>query len=242
MGKYDALYHFLKQIQHDKDEITFTFDEMEKIIGFKLPQSAYNYRQWWANPTSPEQHPYAQSWLLAGWIVDSVDQQFKWVRFKRSKKIQSKQDSAQVLSGNRMNPEKGLKFQEKVAKLFSKRFQVDFQLDYSISIGNPPKGHKFDLVSSDLLYVGECKNHSWTESGNVPSAKMGFVNEAAFYLSFLSKDITRFIVMRKDVHPKKSETLAEYYYRTYQHLLQGIIIFEVDLEEEETIKMVGSVS
>lgn len=231
MGKYDALHHFLKQIPPSKDEITVDFDEMENILGFKLPKSAYNYRQWWANPTFPEQHPYAQSCLLADWMVESVDQQSKWVRFKRSKKKQSKNDS-QVSYENSLNPGKGAQFQERAAKLLSEHLQTEFQIDYSIAIGNPPKGHKFDLVSSDLQYVGECKNYSWTKSGNVPSAKMGFVNEAAFYLSFLPKGITRFIVMRKDVHPKRNETLAEYYYRTYNHLLQGLIIFEVCIEEE----------
>jgi len=39
----------------------------------------------------------------------------------------------------------------------------------------------------------------------------------------------RFVLMRKDTHQKRKESLAEYYYRTYQHLLNGISIFEVDI-------------
>jgi hypothetical protein len=97
-------------------------------------------------------------------------------------------------------------------------------------VGNPPKSHNFDLVSENLLLIGECKNNSWTVSGNVPSAKMGFVNEAVFYLQHVPDDINRFVVMRKDYNAKRRETIAEYYYRTYRHLLNGVFIIESDTE------------
>ncbi len=237
MGKYDALYDFLERIPPDVGERTLTFDEMEKILGFKLPKSAYAYRQWWANSTSPHRHPHAQSWLAAGWRVEAVNQQDEWVRFQRGKQRQSKSEIARVSSENRPSPGKGKRFQEKAAELLSERFQVEFRLDYPIAIGNPPKDHRFDLVSSDRRHVGECKNYSWTKTGNVPSAKMGAVNEAVFYLSFLPKDTIRFVVMRKSVHPTRDETLADYYYRTYRHLLQGVLVLEIDLENDTIRKI-----
>ena len=131
---------------------------------------------------------------------------------------------------NRLNPGIGRSFQKSAAKLLSRCFGVELLLDHPIPIGSPPKEHHFDLASQDLRYVGECKSYSWTESGNVPSAKMGFVNEAVFYLTFLPSDTVRFIAMRKDTHPKKRETVAGYYYRTYRHLLHGITIIEIDLD------------
>jgi hypothetical protein len=47
-------------------------------------------------------------------------------------------------------------------------------------------------------------------------------------LSFLSPGIKRFVVMRRDIRPKTSEALADYYYRTYRHLLGDILIIELD--------------
>ncbi|HEY9206414.1 MAG TPA: hypothetical protein VIO58_10890 [Candidatus Methanoperedens sp.] len=132
-------------------------------------------------------------------------------------------------SDNSLNPSKGKLFQIKTSEILSKYFDVEFQLDYPIAIGNPPKSHRYDLVSSDLRYIGECKNYSWTETGNVPSAKMGFINEALFYLSFLPPETMRFVVLRKDTHQQRKISLAEYYYRTYQRLLNGISIFEADI-------------
>jgi len=78
-----------------------------------------------------------------------------------------------IPTDNSLNPEKGRSFQKLAAKILSQHFNVEFHLDYPIPIGNPPKEHRFDLVSTDHNYIGECKNYSWTKSGNVPSAKNG---------------------------------------------------------------------
>ena len=70
MSKYDPLRDMLLQIPPNVSEKTLTFSETESILDFKLPGSAYNHRPWWANPSLPNDHPYAQSWLTAGWKVD----------------------------------------------------------------------------------------------------------------------------------------------------------------------------
>jgi hypothetical protein len=36
--------------------------------------------------------------------------------------------------------------------------------------------------------------------------------------------------MRRDVDAKHTESLAEYYYRTNRHLLNGVFLIEIDLE------------
>ncbi|MDQ2996489.1 MAG: hypothetical protein M3R61_05455 [Chloroflexota bacterium] len=131
---------------------------------------------------------------------------------------------------NQLNTGKGRSFQVSAAAILAAHFGVVFQLDYPIAIGRPPKLHRFDLASTDVHYVGECKNYSWTESGNVPSAKMGFINEAVFYLSFLPAERVKFVVMRKDHHLRRVESVANYYYRTYQHLLNGIFMIEIDID------------
>ena len=133
---------------------------------------------------------------------------------------------------NSMNTGKGKDFQRIAAKLLSRYFKIDFQIEYSIPIGNPPKDHRFDLVSENRMYIGECKNYSWTEGGNVPSAKMAFVNEAVFYLQHLSTDKKKFVVMRRDFDKKRAETLSDYYYRTYKHLLDDVFIIEIDVLSE----------
>lgn len=129
---------------------------------------------------------------------------------------------------NRDNPRRGREFQELSASVLGEHWGATFDLDVPFPIGSPPKQHRFSLVSTDRRYVGEAKNFSWTASGNMPSAKMAFVNQAVFYLSYLPRDLIRFVVMRRDVRPKSGESLADYYYRTYRHLLSGVAIVEVD--------------
>lgn len=78
-GKYFPLYQFLS-MQQEK-EIVISYEEIEKIICSKLPQSAYRHQAWWGNTRSGT---YIQSaaWLEAGYRV--MDIQFgKSVEFHK---------------------------------------------------------------------------------------------------------------------------------------------------------------
>ena len=68
MSKYSAFKEYLKRSQKQKEILTY--NEIEEILGFELPESAHNYRQWWENGGG---HTQANAWLEAGWKVDSVD-------------------------------------------------------------------------------------------------------------------------------------------------------------------------
>ena len=115
---------------------------------------------------------------------------------------------------------------------------MEFELEKKIPIGNPAKDHKFDIVDAAGAIVIECKRYTWTETGNVPSAKMGFTNEAAFYLSFLPDTYEKYIVMLSSYHPKRTESLAEYYYRTNKHLLGSIKVAEYDPDRNK-LRIIG---
>ena len=134
------------------------------------------------------------------------------------------------MNTNSQNPKVGKDFELAVLAWFEKQYGKFFENNKPLNIGNPPKLHRFDVVSSDNTIVAECKCYSWTETGNVPSAKMGFVNEAIFYLSFITNAST-YVVMKKSTHAKRAETLAEYYFRTNRHLLGNTKVFEFDVEQ-----------
>ncbi|MGI6700761.1 MAG: hypothetical protein ACOX6G_10695 [Christensenellales bacterium] len=134
---------------------------------------------------------------------------------------------------NSDNPKTGAVFQRQVQNWFIRNYQRPFVLEKKIPIGNPPKEHRFDIVDEHDTIIVECKRYVWTESGNVPSAKMGFTNEAAFYLSFLPETCEKYIVMLYSYHEKRRESLAEYYYRTYRHLLGSIKVAEYNPDTDE---------
>lgn len=132
------------------------------------------------------------------------------------------------MNSNSDNPKVGKRFQLTVKEWFEKSLNCEFEIERKIAIGNPAKLHSFDIANKESTVVVECKCYTWTETGNVPSAKMGFTNEAAFYLSFLPDEVDKSIVMLRATHPKRTETLAEYYFRTNRHLLGKIKILEFD--------------
>jgi hypothetical protein len=142
------------------------------------------------------------------------------------------------MMSNSDNPKNGADFQEKVQQYFIEKCGPGFELEKKIQIGEPPKDHKFDIVNSDLGIVIECKRYTWTAAGNVPSAKMGFCNEAAFYLSFLPETYEKYIVMLYSFHEKRHETLAEYYYRTNNHLLGSTKVAEFH-PETNTLRVIS---
>ena len=139
---------------------------------------------------------------------------------------------------NSDNPKRGADFQKQVLGWFQNEYGVEFELEKKIPIGNPAKDHEFDIVDTAGTFAIECKRYTWTETGNVPSAKMGFTNEAAFYLSFLPDSYEKYIVMLKSLHPKRNESLAEYYFRTNHHLIGKIKVAEYDPEKNE-LRIVG---
>lgn len=141
---------------------------------------------------------------------------------------------------NSDNPKRGALFQRQVRDWFQSNVKRPFELEKKLLIGEPAKEHKFDIVDEANTIAIECKRYTWTETGNVPSAKMGFTNEAAFYLSFLPDSYEKFIVMLYSYHEKRHETLAEYYYRTNRHLLGKIMVAEFNPENNQ-MRIIGSV-
>ncbi|MBE7435437.1 MAG: hypothetical protein HS100_16095 [Anaerolineales bacterium] len=80
--KYLKLEHFLRDLPPSQNEVTLSFEQVERIIGNTLPPSAYKYQAWWAN--SRGSHVEAEAWLNAGWRVETVNLREKWVRFVRA--------------------------------------------------------------------------------------------------------------------------------------------------------------
>ena len=141
--------------------------------------------------------------------------------------------------GNSDNPRIGAVFQDQVRKWFEHTYNCTFDLEKIIPIGKPAKYHKFDIVCESKKIVIECKRYTWTKSGNVPSAKMAFTNEAAFYLSYMPNKYEKYIVMYRSYNEKRQMTLAEYYYNTNKHLLGGVRILEYDPDNKEMIEIWG---
>ena len=139
-------------------------------------------------------------------------------------------DREKNMNTNSENPKVGKAFQKLVMNSMEKRYNISFDMEKPLPIGFPPKNHKFDGVSADGKIVVECKCYTWTNTGNIPSAKLMGLNEAVFYMSYLPADMTKIICIKRAVYPGKMETLAEYYCRIDGHLLQGVKVFEVDEE------------
>ena len=80
MSKYEPLPQFLASGRTSVKRLSFA--EIERILGFKLPKSAYEHEAWWANNATG--HSHARAWLDAGWRTENVDLAARRVTFERS--------------------------------------------------------------------------------------------------------------------------------------------------------------
>lgn len=73
MSRYDSLKDRLSMLQ-GSGRVSFSFLEIEQLIGGALPAAAKRPRAWWANETDPKaSHVQCCAWMNAGWLVDDVD-------------------------------------------------------------------------------------------------------------------------------------------------------------------------
>lgn len=80
MSKYDKLSKYLAAM--DKPELQLSFADVEKVLGFSLPRSAYQYPAWWANDETG--HSHAAAWLSAGWKTENVNVSHRQVKLVRT--------------------------------------------------------------------------------------------------------------------------------------------------------------
>jgi hypothetical protein len=141
--------------------------------------------------------------------------------------------------GSKSNAHVGRDF-EKAAKEFfaKKRIMLEEDLKLSIGISKNKKEHSFDLGSKTRNIVVECKSHKWTTGDNVPSAKLTVWNEAMYYFSLVPKKWRKIFFVLKDRSRKRNETLAEYYIRTYSHLIPyGVEFWEYNPKMKDARKI-----
>lgn len=142
------------------------------------------------------------------------------------------------LKGAESNTQVGRDFEAKAQNFFAQR-GLHLTPAMALEIGiNGRKSHNFDLGDEQKKVVIECKAHTWTEGGNVPSAKMTTWNQAMFFFHAAPLGYRKILFVLRDFSKKRNETLGEYYIRTNHHLIpEDVEVWEYD-EKLETAKKI----
>ena len=118
---------------------------------------------------------------------------------------------------------------ELAAKVFFEKDGLILNRDHRVEIGfgAKKKERRFDLGSDDPSVLIECKSHTWTASGNSPSAKLTVWNEAMLYFHLAPSHYRKILFALKSI--RHGQTLAAYYVRCHEHLIpSGVEIWEHD--------------
>ncbi|MFQ5800635.1 MAG: hypothetical protein ACE5HH_02800, partial [Candidatus Hydrothermarchaeales archaeon] len=85
MGKYDQLAIHLSKLKNDgTDMVTLSFQEIENILGFILPQSARDHSAWWGNNKKGHSHAI---WLDVGFKAYNANLSTERVTFVKESNI-----------------------------------------------------------------------------------------------------------------------------------------------------------
>ena len=142
--------------------------------------------------------------------------------------------------GATSNSAVGKDFELKAQKYFKDKRNIELERSYRLDIGlagNKPKKRRFDLGSKDAKRIVECKSHTWTAGNNVPSAKMTTWNLEMYYFHLAPHDYKCIFFCKKDFNTKRQETLANYYIKTYSHLIPSNVAIWEYCEETDDVKV-----
>ena len=143
--------------------------------------------------------------------------------------------------GSTSNSQVGQDFEIAAQDYFRKK-GISLQRGHSVQIGvSRRKNRKFDLGSDDPPVLVECKSHTWTSSGNVPSAKITVWNEAMYLFLLAPMRFQKVLFVLRDFNEGRSESLAEYYVRNYSHLIpDNVEIWEYDAFDSSIVNVTGT--
>ena len=137
---------YLKLAQHlneqKRGEIKLSFRQVEEIINYPLPPSAYRMKGWWTNTKYNAQAKYG--WLLAGYRTTSIDIENQMVTFKRV------EPPSPTLTAPKTGVGGAVAFEVLARSAMSRFYGVD--LRRGVVEGVP---WRFDLVSADHRVVGD---------------------------------------------------------------------------------------
>lgn len=142
--------------------------------------------------------------------------------------------------GSKSNAHVGRDFEQAAQSFFaSKGLPLDLNIKIPVGVGAIKKDHAFDLGCQDAKVLVECKSHKWTApNDNVPSAKLTVWNEAMYYFLATPPGYRKIMIVLRDYSEKRKETLAEYYIRTYSHLIpEDVELWEYDESKMSAVQL-----
>lgn len=105
-----------------------------------------------------------------------------------------------------------------------------------VGVGEAKKPHRFDIGSENPPVLVECKSHTWTQGGNMPSAKMTVWNEAMYYFHVAPPSFRKILFVLK--HSRREQSLATYYLKTHGHLVPADVeLWEYDFESSRAARL-----
>jgi hypothetical protein len=127
---------------------------------------------------------------------------------------------------------------EGAARAFFAKQGITLAQNFSVpvGVGETKKPRRFDLGSENPPVLVECKSHTRTQGGNMPSAKMTVWNEAMYYFHVAPATYRKIFFVLKHYH--REQSLAAYFLKTHGNLVPSDVeLWETDLESSSAERL-----
>lgn len=144
--------------------------------------------------------------------------------------------------GSISNSHVGREFELRAQEILADRGLL-LETDHKVpcGLGTPRKDHAFDLGSEHPKVIVECKSHTWTSGGNVPSAKLTNWAEAMFHFHMAPPEYSKIFIAERSVRTGRDETLLGYFLRTRAYMIPpDVECWELGRNSDDLIVRWGS--
>lgn len=121
------------------------------------------------------------------------------------------------------NYQKGRNFELKAKAYFENLYGVEFNSGKILTGLNGGKIRQFDLVNEDSKILIECKNFIFTETGNLPSAKISDFLKEIYKLHLAPVHYKKIMCIAYEHSERRGLTLKEYIVDKYYDFLPDTI-------------------
>ena len=121
------------------------------------------------------------------------------------------------------NYQKGRNFELKAKDYFENLYGVEFNSGKILTGLNGGKVRQFDLVNEDNKILIECKNFTFTETGNLPSAKISDFLKEIYKLHLAPDNYKKIMCIAYEYSERRGLTLKEYIVDKYYDFLPDTI-------------------
>ncbi len=127
--------------------------------------------------------------------------------------------------------ENGYAFLAKCREALEKSLRCSLETEVRLETADK-RTRVFSLATRERDIVAECRDFGWSPGGNIDSTKIEYLGKTVQNLLALPKSTGLYLILKRSVHPRGGEMLAEFFVRQSRTALENVTVLELSEDGE----------